>query len=72
MVNGPLGASLVLNFVDIDLGLCCSVMRNRQVVAIQFWHEDSGLGAETAGEPREQSIMVSVLLRKNIQELITG
>src|SRR5216683_445953 len=64
-------ARLRLHVVDPDLSLLILVMRHRQIVAIQFRHENARLRAKAAGNSAEQRVVVGILLVEDVDELVS-
>ena len=49
---------LWLNLIDTNLRLLTLVMGNGKIVAVELRNKDSSLGAKSAGDSREQRVMV--------------
>ncbi len=62
--------SLGLHLVDAHFSVFRFVMRDSEIVAIEFRNQDARLGAKTSGNFGQQSVMVGILLFENIDELI--
>src|SRR5882762_9154539 len=62
--------SLGLHLVDGHYSVCRFVVRDSEIVAIEFRNQDARLGAKTSGNFGQQSVMVRILLFENIDELI--
>ena len=62
--------SLGLHLVDAHFSVFLFVMRDSEIVAIEFRNQDARLGAKTSGNFGQQSVMVGILLFENIDELI--
>src|SRR5207244_5201400 len=64
--------SLGLNLVYTNFGVLILVMRDGEIVTVQFRHQNARLCAEASWNLRQQSVMVGILLFENIQSSIAG
>src|SRR3989441_13094995 len=64
--------SLGLNLVYTNFGVLILVMRASEIVAVQFRDQNARLCAEASWNLRQQSVMVGILLFKNIQSPVAG
>src|SRR6266566_5774582 len=61
------GCCLWLYLIHPHFGIFILVMRDCEIVAVQFWNQDARLGAKAAGNSRQQHIMVGILLIEDIE-----
>src|SRR5438034_608406 len=59
--------SLGLNLVYTNFGVLILVMRDSEIVAVQFRDQNARLCAEASWNLRQQSVMVGILLFENIR-----
>src|SRR5437899_10571616 len=64
--------SLGLNLVYTNFGVLILVMRDSEIVAVQFRDQNARLCAEASWNLRQQSVMVGILLFVNIQSPVAG
>src|SRR5437899_4033056 len=64
--------SLGLNLVYTNFGVLILVMRDSEIVAVQFRDQNARLCAEASWNLRQQSVMVGILLFENIQSPVAG
>src|SRR5437899_12476789 len=64
--------SLGVNLVYTNFGILILVMRDGEIVTVQFRHQNARLCAEASWNLRQQSVMVGILLFENIQNSIAG
>src|SRR5207244_12248801 len=64
--------SLGLNLVYTNFGVLILVMRDGELVTVQFRHQNDRLCAEASWNLLQQSVMVGILQLENIQSSIAG
>src|SRR5437016_13729209 len=64
--------SLGLNLVYTNFGVLILVMRDSEIVAVQFRDQNARLCAEASWNLCQQSVMVGILLFENIQSSVAG
>src|ERR1700674_79547 len=62
---------LWLYLVDSHFGVLIFVVRDGKIVVIQFWDKNPRFRAKAAGNSRQQSVMVGILLFENFHKLIS-
>ena len=65
-------SSLRQYFVHAQFRHLFLVMRNRQVIAVQFRHQDARLCAECGGDVSDAIVVVSIFLLEHVEEFGSG
>src|SRR5258707_14372009 len=63
---------LWLNVIHANFGFLTPMMPDSQIVAIEFGHQNPGLAPKCTRNPGEKSVVIRILLFKNIKELVAG
>src|SRR5437870_12749530 len=64
--------SLELNLVYTNFGVLILVMRDSEIVVVEFRDQNARLCAEASWILRQQSVMVGILLFENIRRRVAG
>src|ERR1700757_2369153 len=63
--------NLWLNVIHANFGFLAGMMRNCQIVTIEFGNENPGLRTKCAWNFGKKHVVIRVLLVKNIKETVT-